>query len=236
MAKIDFKKCIIWESDDYIVINKPPFVSSLDDRNDQTTILSLARAYHADAQLCHRLDKETSGVLVIAKNPDAYRHMSLQFENRTVKKEYHAVVDGIHDYKEVRYSQPIYKMSNGSVKIDKRGKDAVTYFQTLKAYKEHTLVECRPVTGRMHQIRIHLSYQHAPITGDLQYGGRPLLLSNIKRNYNLKKGTEELPLIKRLALHAHKITIKLLNDEEKTFEAERPKDFKVLIKQLEKNS
>ncbi|MTI21053.1 RNA pseudouridine synthase, partial [Fulvivirga sp. RKSG066] len=200
MPKLKFKDIIIWEGDDYIVINKPPFMSSLDDRNDEVTVLSLAKEYLPDAQLCHRLDKETSGALVVAKNAEAYRHLSMQFENREVRKKYLAVVDGIHDFEDLRYDQPIYKLANGTVKVDKRGKDAVTYFDTKQAYKQHTLVSCKPITGRMHQIRIHLAHLKASITGDLQYGGRRLLLSSIKRNYNLKKGTEEQPLLKRLAL------------------------------------
>jgi len=236
MAKIKFEDLILWEGDDYTVINKPPFISSLDDRNDAVTILSMAKDYHEDAQLCHRLDKETSGVLVIAKNAEAYRHMSLQFEHREVSKLYLAVVDGIHDFKDVACDQRIYKLSNGTVKTDRRGKDAVTWFNTKQAYKQHTLVACKPITGRMHQIRIHLAYLRASITGDLQYGGREVFLSDLKRNFNLKKGSIEQPLIKRLALHAQKVSFNLLDGEKKEIEAPFPKDFKVLVKQLEKNS
>lgn len=236
MAKADFKSLILSESEDYIIINKPPFISSLEDRNENINILSLARSYHEDAQLCHRLDKETSGALVVAKNPEAYRHMSMQFEDRKVTKIYHAVVDGTHDFDTLKYNQPIYKLSNGTVKVDKRGKEAVTIFDTIKAYMQHTLVECQPITGRMHQIRIHLAHLGAPITGDLQYGGRPFFLSSVKKKFNIKKDTEEQPLIKRLALHAHKISFKGLQGKSIEVEAPRPKDFAVLIKQLDKNS
>lgn len=235
MAKLNFTDLILWEGDDFIVINKPPLISSLADRNDEVTILSMAKSYDANAQLCHRLDKETSGALVIAKNPEAYRHLSMQFENRTVKKNYLAVVDGIHDFDHLKYDRPIYKLANGSVKIDRRGKEAVTIFNTVQAYKQHTLVECQPLTGRMHQIRIHLANNGASITGDLNYGGRPLYLSSIKRKFNLKKGSEEQPLIKRLALHAKSISFEAANGDKLSFEAPLPKDFKVLLKQLEKN-
>lgn len=236
MAKVEFKSLILKETDDFIIINKPPFISSLEDRNDDINILALAKSYHPDAQLCHRLDKETSGALVIAKNPEAYRHMSMQFEDRKVTKIYHAIVDGTHDFNQVEYNQPIYKLANGTVRIDKRGKEAVTIFDTLKAYMQHTLVECRPITGRMHQIRIHLANQGAPITGDAQYGGRPFFLSSVKKKFNIKKGTEEQPLIKRLALHARKISFKALDGAFIEVQAMPPKDFAVLIKQLDKNS
>lgn len=236
MAKIKFEDLILWEDDDYIVINKPPFISTLEDRNDRHNILSMARQYHHDAQVCHRLDKETTGALAIAKNPDAYRHMSMQFENRAVDKIYHAVSDGIHDFQNEEVQKPILKLSTGAVRIDFKGKEASTIFNTMQAFSRHTLVECKPVTGRMHQIRIHLSSIGAPITSDEMYGGQLLYLSSLKRNFNLKKDTEEQPLIKRLALHAYSLGFELPNKDKKLVEAPYPKDFRVLIQQLEKNS
>ncbi len=237
MGKQQFKDFILKETDDFIIINKPPFVSTLEDRVMDTNILAMARNYHADAQVCHRLDKETSGVLVIAKNPEAYRHMSLQFQNRQVSKVYHAVSEGIHDFDQMDVEDPIRKLGNGTVCIDKRrGRDAQTFLNTLRAFRKHTLVECRPVTGRMHQIRIHLAHQGAPISGDIQYGGHPFYLSEIKARYRSGKDEEEQPLIRRLALHAMKLTFEDLKGEKITVEAPYPQDFRVLVAQLEKNS
>jgi len=236
MSKIKFQDLILFEDDNYLVVNKPPLISSLADRNDDNNMLTLARGYIKDAQLCHRLDKETSGALIIAKNPEAYRHVSMQFEKRKVNKIYHAVVDGIHSFDNEICDKSISKLSNGTAGIDKKGKSATTFYNTLQAYKQHTLLECKPITGRMHQIRVHLSSLGASITGDLTYGGRYLYLSSIKRKYNLKKGTEEKPLIQRLALHAFAVGFNDLNDNRIEVEAPQPKDFKVLIKQLDKNS
>jgi 23S rRNA pseudouridine955/2504/2580 synthase len=222
-----------------VVINKPPHVATLDERSDATapSILRAAKAYTDDAQVGHRLDKETSGALAIAKNPDAYRHLAMQFEDRQVTKRYHAVVSGIHDLEGVSVYLPILPLPNGLVKIDReKGKEAETLFRTLKVFRSHTLVECFPITGRMHQIRIHLSCLKAPIVQDPQYGGKPVLLSQIKRKFNLKQNTEEQPLIGRVALHAHSLTFRRRNDEELTVEAPYPKDFQALINQLEKNS
>ena len=78
-AKINLEELILFEDEDFILINKPPFVATLEDRNSKVNLLGLAREYVDTAQVCHRLDKDTSGVLAIAKNPEAYRHMSLQF-------------------------------------------------------------------------------------------------------------------------------------------------------------
>lgn len=240
MERYQFKDLILFEDEDYIVINKPSGIATLDDRNiaSITSILEMARGYCPTAQVCHRLDKETSGALAIAKHPEAYRSLSIQFENRTVKKHYHAVCDGIHDFKGMVINSPISTLSKGLVKIDPyQGKPAETTVNTIRAYKMHTLIGCEPLTGRMHQIRIHLSSVGAPIAGDEQYGGQKVFLSKIKRRFNLKKDTEEQPLIKRVALHAYGLGFHSLSAEKNiAIEAPYPKDFAVLIKQLDKNS
>lgn len=238
--KLNFESLIVFENDDYILINKPPRVASLDERTPDKSgqsILRLAKAYHADSQLGHRLDKETSGILAIAKNPEAYRHLAMQFEHREVAKRYHAVVNGLHDFDGISVYLPISPVKDGTaVRIDReKGKVAETIFNTLKAYKRHTLVECMPVTGRMHQIRVHLMCLKAPIVNDPTYGGEPIFLSQIKRKFNLKQDTEEQPLIQRVALHAYSLTFNLLNSEPATFVAPYPKDFDTVVKQLEKN-
>ncbi|MCU0367317.1 MAG: RNA pseudouridine synthase [Cyclobacteriaceae bacterium] len=233
--RFDFVKSILFQDSDYIVINKPPFISTLEDRNDSINILALAKDFENDAQVCHRLDKDTSGVLAIAKNPEAYRHLSMQFENRQVNKVYHAVVDGIHDFNNELVDAPIEKQNDGTVKIARSGKSAQTYFTTLKTFKNHSLIECRPITGRMHQIRIHLSLLKSPITGDAMYGGKPFFISSIKRKFNLKKQTEEQPLMKRMALHAFSLEFELIKGEKKQVIAPYPKDFQALTRQLTEN-
>lgn len=230
-----FEKSILFENSDFILINKPPFISTLEDRNDPVNILALARQYEPDAQVCHRLDKDTSGVLAIARNPEAYRHLSMQFENREVTKIYHAVVDGIHSFSDELVDVAIEKQNDGTVRLSRSGKSAQTYFTTLKTFKNHSLIECRPVTGRMHQIRIHLSFLKAPITGDEVYGGKLFYVSSIKRKFNLKKMSEEQPLMKRMALHAFSLDFALLDGEKKVVEAPYPKDFQALIRQLSEN-
>lgn len=235
--KISIQDLIIYEDKDYFLVNKPPFLATLEDRKEPINLLKLAREFEADAQACHRLDKDTSGVLIFARNAEAYRHMSLQFEHRTVTKIYHAVVDGIHSFEDTLVDEPILKMDDGVVRISRRdGKPAQTYFTSLQSYKHHTLAECRPVTGRMHQIRIHLQTLNAPITGDETYGGKPFFLSSVKRGFNLKKQTEEQPIMKRMALHARAIRFNDLSDVPRYVEAPYPKDFAALVKQLEANS
>ncbi|RZJ79038.1 MAG: RNA pseudouridine synthase [Flavobacterium sp.] len=233
----NFKDLILFENDDYVVVNKPPFIASLDERtaNAEVNILRLAKQYSEDAQVCHRLDKETSGAIVIAKNPEAYRSLSMQFERRKVNKTYHAVVDGQYQFDNLFVDLPILNDGNKNVTIDRQeGKRAETYFTSIKNYKHYTLVECKPITGRMHQIRIHLATQRAAISGDHMYRGKSVFLSSLKKGYRLSKDEEEQPIMKRFALHAKKIVFKGLDDSEISVEAPYPKDFTTLLKLLDK--
>jgi len=238
LKKNDFTDLIIFENDDFFLINKPPHTATLDERHEDKgeSMLRRAKVYWPDAQVGHRLDKETSGVLIFAKHPDAYRHISMQFEHREVTKIYHAVVGGIHDFQGVMVNLPILTLKIGVVKIDKsEGKLSETVFNTKEIYKSHTLVECMPLTGRMHQIRIHLKCLEAPIVMDELYGGPKIFLSDIKRKFKLAKETEEQPLISRVALHARALNFALMNGERQMVEAPYPKDMEALITQLEKN-
>jgi len=230
-----FEDLILWQNNDYLLVNKPPFLSTLEDRKEDDNLLAWAKAFEPDAQVAHRLDKETSGVLAIARNAEAYRHLSMQFEHRTVVKVYHAVVDGRPEFRDEEVSARIEKQTDGTVKLSPRGKDAQTRFNTLEIYRQHALVECRPVTGRMHQIRIHLASLGTPITSDERYGGKPFLVSSVKRGFRVKKGTEELPLIRRIALHAVSLEFKGLDGSMIKAEAPYPKDFSALLRQLGAN-
>jgi len=237
LYKFKLEEAVLFEDENFVLVNKPPFLSTLEDRAEKVNLLRLAKVLWDDAQVCHRLDKDTSGVLAIAKNPEAYRHLSMQFEKREVTKLYHAVVDGIHQFKNTLVDLPILKQDDGIAKISKReGKSAQTYFTSLKSYHHHTLIACEPVTGRMHQIRVHLASLQASITGDDLYGGKPFFLSQVKKNFNLKKETDEQPIMKRMALHAFSLKFRDLSENTQTIQAPYPKDMEVLIKQLEAHS
>ena len=237
MKKINITDYVIFDNEDYLAINKPPFLSTLEDRNDSQNALELVRSEWPGAKVCHRIDKETSGVLLFAKSDASYRHTSIQFEKRKVKKEYHAVVHGRVDIKDVAVEEPIRLLGNGKVCIDKHvGKKASTTFDTIEIFKFHSLIKCLPLTGRMHQIRIHVASKGTPIVGDELYGGEPFYLSSIKSKFSLKKKTEEQPLIKRFALHAFRLEFSDQNAKKISIDAPYPKDFGVLLKQLRINA
>jgi 23S rRNA pseudouridine955/2504/2580 synthase len=232
-----FASIVLFENSNFIIINKPPHISSLDERQVKTqSILSMARKYCQDAQLCHRLDKETSGIMIIAKNPETYRAISIHFEERKMNKVYHAIVDGVLQITGKKISLPLAITRNGLAKIDfKEGKKAETIFSTIKAWDKYTLLECKPITGRLHQIRIHLASQNFPITADVQYGGKVPKLSYIKRDFKTSKFEDEKGMIERVALHAYSLSFSL-NDEDFLFEAPYPKDMDVLTKLLDKHN
>lgn len=231
----NFGDLILYEDKDLIVINKPPFVATLEDRNETTNILALARDYVPEAKVCHRLDKETSGLLVIARHLEAYKYFSKLLEQREVHKLYHAIVTGRHEIEEDELDFPIYTTSSRS-RIDfQQGKPSVTLVKTIHIYKSHTLLACMPFTGRMHQIRVHLAHIGLPITGDSAYGGDPIFLSQIKRGYKLRKDTEERPMMQRMALHAQSLSFRTMEGENLQLQAPYPKDFEVTLKQFAKN-
>lgn len=230
-----FKDLILLETADLLFINKPPFISSLDERvSHAPSILAMAKKYWEEAQLCHRLDKETSGVLVIAKNPETYREMAMKFEAREVEKTYHAIVGGVLQMDNKSIELPLSITRNGLAKIDMReGKKSHTIISTLRTFQHFTLLACKPVTGRLHQIRIHLSSQNFPIVADEQYGGKIPKLSYLKSKFKVGKFENEQGMIKRVALHAFSLQF-VFKDQSFYVEAPYPKDMEVLIKQLEK--
>jgi 23S rRNA pseudouridine955/2504/2580 synthase len=234
MVRREFNEMILFENADFVAINKPYGISTLEDRADKTNLLSEAKKIFPDIQVCHRLDKDTSGVLVLAKTPEGYRHLSLQFQNRQVQKVYHAVVHGSTDFNDFKVDLPLVVKGKGIVKWDANsGKESNTHFTTLKNFRAFSLVKCMPVTGRRHQIRVHLKHCKHSIVADTMYEGELVYLSNIKRNYKQSK-REERPMINRVALHAHSISFKAIDDKLVEVEAPYPKDYTVLLKQLEK--
>ena len=233
MTKKGFTSLIVYEDDNLLVVNKPAGVPSMPERQKitATSIQEEVRKHYEFAGLCHRLDRETSGALVIAKNAETYRHMSIAFEKRKVNKIYHAIVEGRVQFEHLTIDIPINTNDLHHIRLDKnKGKSAKTHFQTLELFGHYTLMECRPVTGRLHQIRVHLSSQNARIAGDSLYGGKPPLLSYFKKGF---KG-EDQPIMDRFALHAASIEFTSPAGIDLSISAPYPKDFEVFLKLLRK--
>ena len=234
---------VLYQNDTIIAINKPPGFLSVPDRynEDKPSVAQKLLNKFPTARPLHRLDFETSGVLLFCMSPDAFSWYSDQFENKIISKTYLAIVEGRSQEDEGLIDQPLFTQSNGRVIISKRGRQSQTHWQISERFQHHTLIEVKPLTGRTHQIRVHLSSIGHPLLGDVTYGSSgPLFLSTLKgRNrYHLSKDAEsEHPLISRTALHASKITFNdFLSQKPVTIECPMPKDMNVALVKLRQYS
>lgn len=175
---------IIYEDDDLLVINKPcGLVVHPGNGHSEGTLVN-ALKYHEDnlannddpvrPGIVHRIDKDTSGLLVVAKNDEALAYLSSQLQDHTMHREYLALVVGLIDEENGKIDAPIGRDPNSPTKFAvnlHKGREAITFFHVEKRYEEKvTLVSCRLLTGRTHQIRVHLDYIHHPLVGDPLYG------------------------------------------------------------------
>lgn len=233
---------IIHEDDHIIVIDKPADWSSIPDRFDESkqNIYTSLSSYREEIFIVHRLDRETSGVMLLAKTSEAHKFLSEQFENRKVEKVYHAFVETSPREDVFTIDAPIAysNATAGQVYINKTGKESFTEFKLLERWKDYSLLECRPKSGRMHQIRIHLKHAGIPLIIDSKYGNRSeFKISEIKqkKKYHLKKNTSERPLLKRHTLHAYSLAFTHPeNQKRQEYIAEYPKDLRALKNQLGK--
>jgi 23S rRNA pseudouridine1911/1915/1917 synthase len=226
----DIPLAIIFENDDLVVINKPAgMVVHPSPGHDRGTLVHAALGYIPDLEgiggeerpgIVHRLDKDTSGLIVIAKNEGAHRWLQEQFKSRLVEKTYLALVDGKPPSPAGRVEAPIGRNSThrklmAVVPLDK-GRDAVSEYRTLESFPAHTLLEVHPLTGRTHQIRVHMAFLGCPVAADMVYGRR--------------KPTVELG---RHFLHAHKLKIILPGEKQtRIFEASLPQELTSVLEHL----
>jgi 23S rRNA pseudouridine955/2504/2580 synthase/23S rRNA pseudouridine1911/1915/1917 synthase len=230
---------IIFENNDFVVLNKPAALLSIPDRTQSAQSLKdMLQEKYGRIFTVHRLDRETSGLIVFAKTESAHQSLSQAFEERMVEKIYLGLVKGIPVNKKGSIDAPImeHPARNGLMVVNKKGKPALTDYETLEEFGLYSLVQFQIHTGRTHQIRVHMQHLGHPIACDELYGdGKPVFISSLKRNFKLSKTEEEeKPILSRLALHSAHLNFKDMQGNDQRFEAPLPKDMKALLQQLRK--
>lgn len=205
---------VIYKDENVIVVNKPAGIltHSKGVLNDEFTVADFFKRYTTyniqsnRPGIVHRLDRDTSGVLVGALNPETARLLQKQFSDRKVHKTYIALIGGIPDDRSAIIDLPIGRNPKkpSQFRVDPNGKSAQTRYDVIETIKDHTLVELKPITGRTHQLRVHMAHLGKPIHGDRVYGGETA---------------------NRLYLHAAKIEITIPGGKRMVFEAKVPTDF-----------
>jgi 23S rRNA pseudouridine1911/1915/1917 synthase len=244
MAKNDID--ILYEDEQILLINKPSGISVTADRSGKPDILQLLTKQLSPPEplrLVHRLDKETSGVLLIAKHKEAQSRYSRLFEKRQINKLYLAIVNGPLAQPSGSIKDPIARSQRNPqvMHIHPRlGKPAHTIWKQLADFGTLSLVSARIITGRTHQIRIHFSHRGMRLAIDSIYGSpKPLMLSSFKYGYRPKHGQDEPPMIDRLTLHAYQLTVPVGPEDSETMEtfvAPLDKKFASVIKLLAKHT
>lgn len=232
---------ILKENEHFIAVNKPSGLITINDRWDrakETLVDRVAVYLGAKAWAVHRLDKDASGVILLAKDATARTHFEKQFQGREVKKCYHVFVEGEvgEDSGQIDLGISEDPERPGKMKIGGRNaKSSHTHFEVLERFDGVTLLKVTPKTGRQHQIRVHFQALGHPVLCDPLYGSeKPYYLSEMKRFYKFKEDKPEKPLMGRLALHAGQISFLDMKENWETIDAPLPKDFVVFLKYLRK--
>ena len=221
---------VIFENDDVLVVNKPAGMVVHPAAGHATGTLAHAALGHAPEMegvggeqrpgIVHRLDKDTSGLILLAKNDIAHHFLQDQFIQRSIKKTYLALVDGRPPTSNGRVEAPIGRnlrqRKRMAVVPPSKGREAVSEYNTLETFPNHTLLEVNPITGRTHQIRLHLAYIACPVVGDTLYGRRQATLP-----------------LKRHFLHAIRLSVYIPNEtERRTFQAPLPAELEEVLVNL----
>jgi 23S rRNA pseudouridine1911/1915/1917 synthase len=221
-ASGELKPAIIFENKDVLVINKPANLITISSSKTAYTLTNWLKETFgkvaSNYEVAHRLDKDTSGVLIIAKNNKVKDLLQNQFKNRTTVKEYLALVEGCPKQEQMVIDLPIKrsKLQRDRFVIDKSGRSAKTEYEVIACKGGYSFLKVHPATGRTHQIRVHLKASGHPIVGDILYG------SSSK-------------LINRQCLHAYKLTINLPGNVKKTFTAPVAQDILNVLKIIKIN-
>lgn len=231
-------KLIRYADEDILLVAKPPGIPVIPERglNPEPSLQEQLQLTEGKLWIVHRIDRDTSGLVLMARNAEAHRELSLQFEGHDVRKEYLAIVQGTPPEASAQIDVPLRPHATKNLMlVDNTGKPSITLFKTVEAFKRHTYLRLKILTGRRHQIRVHMAYIGNPLLVDPVYGGKDAFyLSQIKKRYKAADENER-PLISRLTLHAETLGfVHPSSKQELTFSEPLPADMEVVLKQLRK--
>lgn len=231
---------IIYEDESLIAFDKPAGLLTAPDRWDKSAdnLMTMIHTRLSPEYFnVHRLDREASGVLLCAKNKTVLKAVCKLFESRDIFKEYVTLVHGgpAKDKDTIALAIAPDSIQVGLMRVvaNNKGRISETSYEVLEKFRKYSFLKVNPLTGRQHQIRVHLAGIGCPIVADSPYGGKVLLLSRLKPDYRFKNNRPELPLLKRVALHSSKLGFQHpVTGVPVTVEAPLPKDFVVSLKYL----
>ena len=241
---------VLFEDAHLLALDKPAGLLATPDRNDPARpclqqllhdALATGKPWTRERGLtyltpAHRLDAEISGVLLLAKSKPVLVALANQFGADQPRAKFVALARGVPRAEQFEVDAKIAPdpLTPGLVRVDSRtGKRAQTLVSVVEQFRDYVWLACQAVTNRPQQIRVHLRHTGLPIVGDAPYGGKPLLLSRLKRDYRLKPGRTERPLLARAALHAEQLVFTHpTTGETMTLTAPCPKDLRVALKYL----
>ena len=231
---------ILYEDENLLAIQKPSGWLSIPDRHDPelSSVKSWLESKGEKVFIVHRIDRDTSGLLLIARNEVAHKYFNSLFQNRALKKNYYGLVTGSFDEDGGVYDQPIEEHPTipGKMRVGRKGKTAITHYQVEERFRGYTWIKFQIETGRTHQIRVHLQNSGHSLVCDPIYGSpEPIRLSTFKKKFKLSKtDEEERPLLNRLALHAFSVELTDVEGRDQIFTAPLTKDLDTSLKQLRK--
>jgi RluA family pseudouridine synthase len=208
---------LLLETPGLLALNKPEGLAAIPGGSGRESLLSEAEArLGSRLYVVHRLDKETSGVVVFARDPETHRRLNKEFAERRALKEYLALVTGVIEMAQGEIREPLREFGSGRVAVDvRRGKASLTRYEVIEPFVGYTLLRAFPQTGRRHQLRAHFYSIGHPIAGDPRYGAR-----DAQRGFG------------RLMLHARRLTLRAPSGEEITIEAPIPESFRREVERL----
>ncbi len=230
---------VIYQDEDILIADKPNGLTVIPERFNTTKpcLQSILQEKYGKLWVVHRIDRETTGLVCFARNEDAHRNLSKQFETREVRKFYKVIVSGRLEGTEGEIDSPIMERPNklGTMMVHPKGKEALTLFKVEEQFRSCALLNVEIKTGRTHQIRVHFAAAGHPLLVDSIYGKNPVFyLSSIKKKYK-QSDDEEKPIISRLTLHAFQLELNHpVTGERMTFTSPLPHDMEALLKVLRK--